>query len=98
MSWIDMLGTYEERNVANFKNDIFEIDTSRVTDRAVPYETAIAHKDFRHGEWIILGWRKTKEEAQRFHDLTVKHFIEHEHELDHIDDAYEGVRYKRERV
>lgn len=50
MSWIDMLGTYEERNVANFKNDIFEIDTSRVTDRAVPYETAIAHKDFRGGE------------------------------------------------
>lgn len=96
MSWIDMLGTYEERNVANFKNDIFEIDTSRVTDRAVPYETAIAHKDFRNGDWIILGWRKTKEEAQKYHDEMVKYFTDHEHELTFIDDVYERTRYERQ--
>lgn len=90
-----MIGTYKQRNVANYKNEIFEIDTSFVTDRDIPYETAIAHKDFRHGDWIILGWRETKEEAQKFHDKMVKYFCEHEHEIMSIKDVWENFEYER---
>lgn len=93
--WLDMIGTYEQRNVANYKNDIFEIDTSYVTDRIKPYETAIAHKDFRNGNWIVLGWRETKEQSQRFHDKMVKYFTAHEQELTSIKDVYEQIDYER---
>jgi len=90
-----MIGTYEQRNVANFKNDVFEIDTSLVTDRAIPYETAVAHKNFRNGNWIVLGWRETKEEAQKFHDEMVKYFCEHEKEITSIKDVWENIEYER---
>lgn len=90
-----MIGTYKQRNVANFKNDVFEIDTSFVTDRAMPYETAIAHKEFRNGDWIILGWRETKEEAQKFHDQAVQYFCDHEQEITSIKDAWENFEYER---
>ena len=65
---LSMIGNYSERKVDRFETDLFTIDTAFVTDRGLPYETAIAHKDFNGGEWIILGWRSTKEEAQKFHN------------------------------
>lgn len=86
--WLDMIGNYEQRKVANFKNDIFEIDTAYVTDRDIPYETAVAHKNFRNGNWIVLGWRETKEDAQKFHDELVKYFCEHEKEITSIEDVW----------
>ena len=95
MSWNDMLGTYAYRKVDRFETDLFAIDTALVTDRIQPYETAIAHKDFRGGNWIILGWRRTKEEAQKFHDEMVKYFCEHEKEITSITDVWENIEYER---
>lgn len=94
--WLDMIDNYEERNVANFKGDTFIVDTSLVTDMAEPYETAISHDDFNCGQWIILGWRKTKEEAKKFHDEVVKRFLDDDGSIKSIKDVYVGVEYIRE--
>lgn len=91
--WFDMIGTYEQRKVANFKCDEFEIDTAYVTDRNVHYETAIAHKNFNDGDWITLGWNETKEEARKAHDEWVKYFKEDK--CERIIDAWTGAEYRR---
>lgn len=95
MEWVDMLGTYEARVVDNFKNDLFTIDTAWVSDREQPYETAIAHKNFNDGDWIILGWSNTKEEAQIFHNRMVEFFSTRGIDVTKIVDAYTGVEYAR---
>jgi len=92
ISWIDMIGTYEQRKVANYKNDIFEIDTVRVTDRRFPYETAIRHKNFNDGDWIVLGFSSTKEEAQEYHDKCVEQFTFSPYPVV-IEDAYTFKEY-----
>ena len=68
---LSMMGNYSDRVVARFDSEEFSIDTALVTDREQSYETAIAHKDFRGGDWIVLGWSETKEEAQKFHNEMV---------------------------
>lgn len=95
--WLDMLGTYEERKVDNFRNDLFCVDTVSVTDRDLPYETAISHKDFNNGDWIILGWRGTKEEAQEYHDEIVERFLNDNGEIETVTDAYDNIKYYRKR-
>ena len=90
-----MIDTYADRKVDRFETDLFIIDTALVTDRAQPYETAIAHKDFRGGEWIILGWRQKKEEAQKFHDEMVAYYTCHGETVQKIEDVYEHVMYIR---
>lgn len=61
---LTMSGTHAQRVVKNTKRNTFTLDTARVTDRALPYETAVAHKDFNDGDWIVLEWSETKEEAE----------------------------------
>lgn len=95
LDFLDMIGTYADRKVDRFETDLFIIDTALVTDRAQPYETAIAHKDFRGGKWIILGWRRTKEEAQKFHDEMVAYYTCHGETVQKIEDVYEHVMYIR---
>lgn len=95
-NWIDMIGTHEERMVDNYKDELFEIDTSYVTDRTPPFETAIKHSQFRNGEWIVLGWRVTKTDAQKFHDEMVKYYKENGDKVDYIQDVWENVTYMRE--
>ena len=95
-SWIDMIGTYEKRNIANFKSDNFEVDTSLVNDRPIPYETAIKHKDFRDNEWIVLGWRDTPEEAEKFHNEVVAFYEAKDKEIGEITDVYENCTFKRQ--
>ncbi len=97
LSLFSMIGNYDERVVARFDSDEFSIDMAYVTDRdrGYPYETAIAHKDFRGGEWIILGWRPTKEEAQKFHDEMVAYYTCHGETVQKIEDVYEHVMYIR---
>lgn len=94
--WLDMCGTYDTRKVDRFENDLFTIDTAMVTDREQSYETAIAHKDFNGGDWIVLGWRDTKEEAQKFHDEMVAYYTCHGETVQKIEDVYEYVTYTRE--
>ena len=92
---LSMIGNYSERKVDRFETDLFTIDTALVTDRELPYETAIAHKDFNDGEWIILGWRITKEEAQKFHDEMVAFYTCHGETVQKIEDLYDNVVYER---
>lgn len=92
---LSMIGNYSERKVDRFETDLFTIDTAFVTDRGLPYETAIAHKDFNDGEWIILGWRITKEEAQKFHDEMVAFYTCHGETVQKIEDVYDNVVYER---
>lgn len=53
--FMDMIGNYEERLVKNTRTEKFTVDTALVTDRHMPYETAIKYDGFRNGEWIVLG-------------------------------------------
>jgi len=92
---LSMIGNYSERKVDRFETDLFTIDTALVTDRAQPYETAIAHKKFHAGDWIILGWRDTKEEAQKFHNEMVAYYTCHGDAVQKIEDVYEHVVYTR---
>lgn len=89
-----MMGNYEERVVARFDSDEFSIDTAYVTDREQPYETAIAHTKFNAGAWIILGWRDTKEEAQKYHDEMIQFFKDNP-DIEQIVDVYDNVVYER---
>jgi hypothetical protein len=89
-----MIGNYNERVVDNFKNDLFTIDTALVTDRSLPYETAVKHKDFNYGDWIVLEWSDTKEEAQKTHDKWVEYF--QNNDVQEIKDCYTGKTFKKE--
>ena len=96
LNLISMMGNYEARKVDRFENDLFTVDTALVTDKEQSYETAIAHKDFNGGEWIVLGWRSTKEEAQKFHDEMVAYYTCHGETVQKIEDVCEHVMYARE--
>lgn len=88
-----MINSYEQRKVDNFKCNEFEIDTAEVYDRSQRYETAIAHKDFNGGQWIILEWSDTKEEAQKIHNKWVEHFKNND--ISEIEDARIGVIFMK---
>lgn len=87
----DMIGTYEQRKVKHDTFERFEVDTALVTDRPTPYETAVAHKDFNGGKWIILGWSESIPEAEVTHDKWVKRLLDG---IDELTDAFTGVRYR----
>lgn len=88
-----MIGTYEQRKVDNYKNDVFEVDTALVTDRDIPYETAIRHKNFNNNKWIVLGWNYSKEEAQKFHNDIVNSF--NNNYITKIEDKFLGQTFYR---
>lgn len=70
--FFNMVGNYEERKVDNFQKGDLTIDTCRVTDSDKDFETAIEHKSYNDGKWIIVELYDTKEEAQKGHDKWVK--------------------------
>ena len=90
---MSMANNCEQRKVDNFKCDKFEIDTAEVYDRSQRYETAVAHKNFNRGEWIILEWSDTKEEAQKIHNKWVEHF--RNNNITEIKDAFTGVIFTK---
>jgi hypothetical protein len=63
---------YEERKVDRYEAIGLTVDTCSVNDGEHPYETAVAHKEYDSGEWIIVEAYDTKEEAQVGHDKWVK--------------------------
>ena len=89
----DMYGTYEERKVSNTKRDAFELDTARVTDRPWIYETAVAHKEFRNGDWIVLEGCSSKEEAERMHEKWLGLLDRDDYNI--LTDCYEKWDYHR---
>jgi hypothetical protein len=70
--FLNMVGTHEQRAVANYKKDGVELDTCSVTDYSdKPYETGLLHPKYNKGKWVIVEAYKTKEEAQAGHDKWV---------------------------
>ena len=61
LGFMDMIGNYEQRKVANDVIDGVEIDTAEVTDSDQPYETGICSKLYNGGKWVIVELYDTKE-------------------------------------
>lgn len=68
MAIFSMAYNYEERKVANTKEELFTLDTAAVTDRTWEYETAVKHQNFNNNQWITLEGCNTKEEAVAMHN------------------------------
>ncbi len=66
------MGNYNQRKVANDSTDKYEIDTARVMDGVLPFETGIKDPRFRDGEWVIVEAYHTKTEALAGHAKWVK--------------------------
>jgi hypothetical protein len=49
-----------------------EIDTCRVYDSKLPYETGIRHQAYNDGHWVIVEAYNTKEDAIKGHQRWVK--------------------------
>lgn len=64
---------YTQRKVDRYKDDRMTISTVLTeTGGKRPYKTAIRHKEFNDGNWIVLGLCKTKAEAKAFHENMVE--------------------------
>lgn len=72
MFGLSMMGNYEQRKVANYKEGDLVVDTAAVTDSKDPYETGIKHPFYNNGNWVIVETYETKEQAQKGHDKWVK--------------------------
>ena len=88
-----MANNYDLRVVKNTERNTFTLDTAMVTDRALPYETAVAHKNFNDGDWIVLEWSETKEDAERTHD---KWLAKLDAGVDSLLDVYTCERFEQE--
>ena len=92
-SMFEMAATYEKRKVDNTKTDVFEVDTALVTDRKWIYETAVRHKDYNDGEWIVVEGCYDKETAQVLHNKWVNIMLRDEHRC--LTDIWEDKAYIR---
>jgi len=70
--YFDMVGTYEQRVVDNYKDGDLVVDTCKVTDSRQPYETGVKHPRYSDGDWVIVEMYDTKAAAQKGHDKWVK--------------------------
>ena len=94
-SFLDMIGTYEQRAVRRDEKEKFTLDTAMVTDREWVYETAVAHEDFNNGEWIILEGAMTKQDAEAVHDKWLEKISGGVTELEDIFDGYVHTSHAR---
>ena len=89
-----MMNNYDVRKVCNTKRKNFILDTALVTDRSWTYETAVTHKNFNGGAWIILEGSDTKEEAQKVHDKWLEALDKEDYDI--LYDCYEERGYYRQ--
>lgn len=67
-NFFDMAFNYEDRAVERHEEKgKYTLDTCRVTDCQLPFETAVSHLKFNKGNWIILEHYATKELAVAGH-------------------------------
>ena len=66
--FFEMLGNYEQRKVANYKEGKLRVDTCSVNDGRKEFETGVAHPRYNGGNWIIVACYDTREEAQAGHN------------------------------
>lgn len=88
---LSMADNYDARVVVNTRRDKFVLDTCVVTDRDFPYETAVKHRDFNGGDWIVLEWSSTKKDAQKVH---AKWLEKLDTGVDSLSDVYTGERFE----
>ena len=69
--FLNMMGNYEARKVANYQEDGLVIDTCAVTDSSMPFETGICHPLYNGGDWIIVELYPDKESAVEGHEKWV---------------------------
>lgn len=60
--------------------DKFVIDTAEIPEENYKYETAISHKDFNDGAWIILKRFNSKKRAIKFHEEIFEKYSKEEPE------------------
>jgi len=72
VDYFEMLGTWEERNVARYEDEKVVVDTSAVTDCIEPFETGIQHPAYNNGDWVIVEAYDTVKQAQKGHEKWVK--------------------------
>ena len=66
------MGNYEERKIANYKNNGVEVDTCYCSDTEKPIETAVHHPKYNDDKWIIVDYADTEPEALLKHNKWVK--------------------------
>jgi hypothetical protein len=71
-AFLDMSDTYEERIVARYEGEDCFISTARVTDAEHAYETAVSHKAFNDGRWIVVAVWTDEEAATVGHEEWVR--------------------------
>ena len=70
--FLDMMGNYEERAIAHFESEILIVDTCKVPDGVLPYETGISCPLYHENRWIIVDAYDSKKSALEGHDKWVK--------------------------
>ena len=88
-----MIGDYVLRKVDRTEADDFTVSTVAVVDRSWEFETAIAHKDFRDGEWIVVEGYQDRESAAAGHDKWVA--IAQDETTESLTDLFECVVFER---
>jgi hypothetical protein len=106
--FLDMIGNYEQRKVANTKVGGANIDTAAVSDSTHPYETGIFHPQYNKGKCIVVELYDTKELSKVGHAKWVKLFSgkklpDHltdvsEHDLKMMFGGPERKSYEKKRV
>lgn len=60
--------TYEERKIRRYENKNLIISTAIVIDSPAFAETAISHKQYNNGNWIVVENYENKKEAIKGHE------------------------------
>lgn len=72
-------GTYEDRKVARFESQDLLVSTAAVSDSEYPFETAVSHREYDGGSWIVVENYDSREEAQEGHkkwvDIMTSEFL-----------------------
>jgi len=71
LSFVSMLGTYEERKIGRNEYDWGFISTVQVTDGILPFETGIRHRDYSDSVIAVEAYQ-TREEASSGHEKWVR--------------------------
>lgn len=73
--FMSMAGNYEDRKVDRYEIKDLIISTCSVNDSDHPYETAISHKSYNDGHWVIVEHYDDLESSKLGHSKWVKKMI-----------------------
>jgi hypothetical protein len=68
----NLFESHENRLVENTSINGAEIDTCKVYDSKLLYETGIRHREYNDGHWVIVEAYNTKDDAMKGHQRWVK--------------------------